>query len=76
MNSQGFVIAKMRSCCFASVVVLCAAVAAFAQAGRGGISGTVADSGGAVIPGARVVLINHATGFCSRCHRQNHGQRR
>jgi hypothetical protein len=38
-------------------------MAAFAQAGRGGISGTVTDPGGAVIPGAQVILLNHATGL-------------
>src|SRR5215469_17260615 len=34
----------------------------FAQAGRGSISGTITDPGGAVIPGAQVVLLNSATG--------------
>ncbi len=46
------------------VLLLClaAAEAAFAQAGRGGISGMVTDPTGAVIPGASVVALNHATG--------------
>ena len=34
----------------------------FAQAGRGGISGLVSDSSGAIIPGATVTAINAATG--------------
>jgi hypothetical protein len=62
MNSQGTLTGKLRSCCFAGVVILCAAAAAFAQAGRGSISGTVTDPAGAVVPGAQVVLLNHATG--------------
>ena len=33
-----------------------------AQAGRGGLSGLVSDSTGAVIPGAKVVLLNSGTG--------------
>ena len=37
-------------------------LAAFGQAGRGSISGTVSDPGGAVIPGAQVVLSNSNTG--------------
>src|SRR5215467_15835086 len=39
-----------------------AATGAFGQAGRGSISGTVTDPGGAVISGAQVVLLNQATG--------------
>ncbi len=44
------------------VLLLCAAAAAFAQAGRGSISGLVTDAGGALVPGASVVLRNQATG--------------
>ncbi len=36
---------------------------AFGQAGRGGISGTVSDPTGAVVPKAKVVVANRATGF-------------
>ncbi|MGA7521203.1 MAG: TonB-dependent receptor [Acidobacteriaceae bacterium] len=35
---------------------------AFAQAGRGGISGTISDPTGAIVPGAKVTLLNSATG--------------
>lgn len=58
MNSRDFVIGKLL-CVF---LVISSATAAFAQAGRGSISGTVSDPGGAVIPGAQVVLEETATG--------------
>src|SRR5580658_3399153 len=35
----------------------------WAQAGRGGIDGTVTDQSGATVPGAKVTLTNHATGL-------------
>jgi hypothetical protein len=50
-------------CFCASVLIWFAGVSAFAQAGRGSISGLVTDPGGALIPGAKVVLMNHATGL-------------
>jgi hypothetical protein len=43
-------------------VILLAGPAAFAQAGRGSISGTITDPNGAVVVGAQVTLTNHATG--------------
>jgi hypothetical protein len=46
----------------AVIVLACTAAAAAAQAGRGGISGLVADPSGAVIPGASVTLEDLATG--------------
>jgi hypothetical protein len=45
------------------MILLCAATIALAQAGRGSISGLVTDPTGAVIPGASVVALNHATGI-------------
>src|SRR6202789_3057771 len=48
---------------FFLVVVLCAGSIALAQAGRGTISGLVTDPGGALVPGAQVVLLNRATGL-------------
>ncbi|MGH9724705.1 MAG: carboxypeptidase-like regulatory domain-containing protein, partial [Candidatus Acidiferrales bacterium] len=43
-----------------------AAIAAFGQAGRGSISGTVTDQSGAVISGAKVTLLNEATGVTQK----------
>ena len=56
--SAGF----MRRVFFACTLLLCATTAALAQAGRGSISGLVTDPSGAVVPGASVTLLNHATG--------------
>jgi|CZKR01.1.fsa_nt_gi hypothetical protein len=44
------------------ILFLCAASVALAQAGRGSISGLVTDPVGAVVPGAKVTLLNPATG--------------
>ena len=46
----------------AGFIVLIASVTALGQAGRGGISGLVSDTTGAIIPGAKVVAQNTATG--------------
>lgn len=46
----------------ACFLVMFAGIAAFAQAGRGSISGTVTDPSGAIVPGSQVVLLNKATG--------------
>lgn len=46
----------------ACFLLLFAGSAAFGQAGRGSISGTVTDSSGAVVAGAQVVVVNQATG--------------
>lgn len=43
-------------------LLLCCCGTLFAQAGRGRISGQVADATGAIIPGAKVVAQNRATG--------------
>jgi hypothetical protein len=62
MNSP-YVIGKRDLSCFvASLIILFVSIAAFGQAGRGSISGTVTDPSGAVVPGAKVVLLNPSTG--------------
>ena len=62
----------VRSLLCVSMLLLCAAAAAFGQAGRGGISGLVSDPTGAVVPGAKVTALNHATGVAQshRLHRR------
>ena len=52
------------SLAFAVVFVLTGfASTAFAQGGRGSISGLVTDQSGAIIPGAKVVVENQGTGL-------------
>ena len=51
---------------FSFILMLMFSVVAFGQAGRGGISGTVTDPAGAVVLGAKVVLVDHATGATQR----------
>lgn len=62
MNHSKASATLMFSLLLACILVVCAATAAFAQAGRGGISGLVSDPTGAIIPGARVTLLNQSTG--------------
>jgi hypothetical protein len=52
----------MRHILVLSVLFLCASGFALAQAGRGGISGLIADQSGAIVSGARVVAQDQATG--------------
>jgi hypothetical protein len=53
-------------CCFLRVFLFIAAgsasLALFAQPGRGALSGSITDTSGAVVPGAKVTLLNRATG--------------
>ena len=62
MNSRNATANKLRNFLSVCVLFLCAASLALAQAGRGSISGLVTDPGGALIQGAKVVLLNPATG--------------
>src|ERR1700752_1015111 len=56
-----------RAACARSILLICVVAgltpAAFAQAGRGSISGLVTDPTGAIVPGARVVAQSQATGL-------------
>src|ERR1035437_6515570 len=45
-----------------SIFMIFAGAAALAQAGRGGVNGLVTDPTGAIVAGAKVTLLNHATG--------------
>jgi hypothetical protein len=58
-NGTGRTIRNFLALC---IVFLIAACGALAQAGRGSISGLVTDPGGAVVQGAKVILLNPATG--------------
>jgi hypothetical protein len=48
-----------------SILLLCGAPYLFAQSERGTVSGTIRDSTGAVIPGAKVAITNTATGVAT-----------
>ena len=53
---------SMRNFLCVCVLFLCAASVALGQAGRGSVSGLVTDPNGALVPGAKVILRNPATG--------------
>ena len=46
-----------------SILAFSAGATVFAQAGRGAINGLVTDPSGAMVPGAKVTALNHATGI-------------
>ena len=62
MNTR-FAPAWLASRLIAFLLFLSCSAAVLAQAGRGGISGLVTDPSGAVVPAAKVVALNHATGI-------------
>ena len=62
MNSPAFFLGGARSSLVVFFFLVLTGISAFAQAGRGSISGTVSDPGGAVLSGAAVTLTNTATG--------------
>jgi len=62
MNSRGVFSGSVRACWLACFLIFVTGVSAFAQAGRGSISGTITDPNGALVPGAQVTLLNKATG--------------
>lgn len=63
MKNKNASATKIQKAFFVWVLILCAASAAFAQAGRGSISGLVTDPSGAIVPGARVTAKSQATGI-------------
>ncbi len=58
MNCKNTALNAVQSLLF----ILLTGIVAFGQAGRGSISGLVTDPGGAVVAGAKVVLLNQNTG--------------
>ncbi|MGD0567450.1 MAG: carboxypeptidase-like regulatory domain-containing protein [Candidatus Sulfotelmatobacter sp.] len=62
MNRRNASVKSARNFLWACILSLCAASVALGQAGRGSISGLVTDPGGAVVAGAKVVLLDRATG--------------
>lgn len=64
MKPSAFILQEYRSgwCAFVFFCFAFLATAAFGQAGRGSISGTITDPGGAVVSGAQVTLLDPATG--------------
>ena len=66
MNRRIAVFPVVRSLLCVSTFLLCAVAWAFGQAGRGSISGLVTDPTGALVPGAKVILLDRATGATQR----------
>ncbi len=62
MNARGLVAGWARAKFLACFLILAAGGSALAQAGRGSVSGTISDPGGAVVAGAQVELLNKSTG--------------
>lgn len=62
MNSAKIGVEKVRNFLSICVLLFCAGSTAFAQGGRGSISGLVSDPSGAVVSGAQVTALDHATG--------------
>ena len=66
MNSENAMVKTVRNFLFVCAVFLCAGSIALGQAGRGSINGLVTDPSGAVVNGAKVTALNHATGVALR----------
>jgi Carboxypeptidase regulatory-like domain len=62
MNRGDALVKTVRNFLSVGILFLCAGSIAFAQAGRGSISGLVTDPAGAVVAGAKVVLLDRSTG--------------
>src|SRR3984957_16445224 len=63
MNSGDAILKTAQNCLCVSILVICVSSVALAQAGRGGISGLISDPSGAIVGGAQVTALNHATGI-------------
>src|SRR5271170_2532403 len=66
MNRRNALVKTAQNFLTVGILLLCAASVALAQAGRGSVSGLVTDPAGALVAGAKVVLLNHATGVSQR----------
>src|SRR5450755_956043 len=62
MNSRKAMVKTIRNVFSVCILLCCAGSVALGQAGRGGISGLVSDPSGAILNGAQVTALNHATG--------------
>ena len=62
MNSRNAIGKTARNFLSVWILLICASSVAFAQAGRGSISGLVSDPSGAIVKGAKVIALNQATG--------------
>ncbi len=62
MNSRNAIVKTARNLLSVCILLFCASSVALAQAGRGSISGLVSDPSGAIVSGAKVTALNHATG--------------
>jgi hypothetical protein len=62
MNRRNAIVKTARNFLSVCILFLCASSPALAQAGRGSISGLVSDPSGAIVSGAQVTALNHATG--------------
>src|SRR5271155_5713620 len=65
-DGKNAMVKNVRSFLSVCLLFLCAVSIAFAQAGRGSVSGLVTDPAGALVAGAKVVLLNPATGVSQR----------
>ena len=63
MNSKKGIVKTTRGFLSICFLLLCAISTAMGQAGRGSISGVVSDPSGAVVHGAAVTALDHATGI-------------
>src|SRR5271155_6229358 len=61
-DGKNAMVKNVRSFLSVCLLFLCAVSIAFARAGRGSVSGLVTDPAGALVAGAKVVLLNPSTG--------------